>query len=433
MKAAFALTGCALFAAPAVHAQNVTAPTQERRLATGALSAPPSGRWGLSVAGYQGYDQIADATSAPPFDDTGRLQRSGSQWGATARLDATAQRRRARFSLAGESSLLHYGAAGDTLVDTSATLGQDLPFGRNVTLSLGETLGYSPFQSLGLFPGFGFGATTDVSSTVAPTFQQGFQVSQVLRYNVTSALTAPVSARTRVRVDYQRAASFSEARLADTTFQETGVRMTRQVSRNVGLQLGYAYGQTSQQQTMHHVRLGFDGRKPLSRSRRTIASFGTDTVLVKRPRADRAPASELRLLGHADLDHYVLQTWSLRVSYRRDVTMLQGYAFPVFRDAVTTGIAGNVTRRLGAGLNGAIVQASFAEVSGDRSERALTGTAWIRLETSRRLTLFAEYVRYAHNFETAPAELGLPPRFSRNTVRGGLVYRLERAAEERPQ
>ncbi len=407
----------------------VLPPPQPRQLATDALSTPETGRWGLSLASYTGYDQVQARSSGP--DDP--LQQPGSNWGGTARFDATSRRRHSSFSLATESTLLHYGLAGETLADANATLGQELTVARRGTISLRETLGYSPYQSLGLFPGFGLGAANDVSSTAAPTFQQGFQVSQVLRYELAGAATAPLSRRTGISVDYQRAATHSAERLADTVFQETGVRLTHQASANFGYHVGYAYGQTSQQQTLHHFRLGIDGHKPLSRSRRTVISFGTDTALIRRPPASRAATSELRLLGHADLDHAFRQSWSARLSYRRDVAMLEGYAFPIFRDAVIAGVAGNLGRSLTAGVNGAFVMADLADIGEGTADHALTGTGWLRLGVSRRLTLFGEYVHYAHGFEQVATALNLPPRFSRNSVRGGLVYRLARGASEEVQ
>ena len=430
MRAALAFTGCALLIAAGARAQDTApAPAPPRPLATDALSTPDAGRWGLSLASFAGYDQIPTAASST----VDQLQRPGSTWGGTARFDATSRRRHSTLGFAGESTLLHYGLDGETLVDASGTLGQEFTVLRRAAVSLHETVGYSPYQSLGLFPGFGLGATNDVSSTAAPSFQQGLLVSQVLRSNLAGALSQPLTRRTGIMVDYQRAATHSAERLSDTMFQETGVRLIHQTSPNFGFHVGYAYGQTSQQQTLHHIRLGLDGRKPLSRSRRTVISFGTDTALIKRPSASLAPSSELQLLGHADLDHSFRQTWTARLSYRRDVAMLEGYAYPVLRDAIIAGLAGDASRRLTAGVNGAFVTADFAEVGGGTSEHALTGTFWLRHATSRSVSLFAEYVHYAHGFEQVAAALDLPPRFSRNSVRGGLVYRLARGASEEVQ
>lgn len=430
MNAALAFTGWALLLAATASAQAVQAPQPPpvRPLATGALSTPPAGRWGLSLASYTGYDRIPTRAATP--DD--QLQEPGANWGGTARFDATGHRRRATLSLASESTLQHYGVGGETLADANASLGQDITLGRRGTLSLQESVGYSPYQSLGLFPGFGLGSSNDVSSTAAPTFQQGFLVSQVFRYSLAGTAGTQLTRRTRLAVDYQRAASHSAERLADTVFQESGVQLTHQATANLGYRLGYAYGHTDQQ-TLHHIRVGFDGHKPLSRSRRTVISFGTDTALIRRPPESRAPQSELQLLGHADLDHAFARTWTARLSYRRDVTVLEGYAFPILRDAVIAGVAGTVGRTVTAGVNGAFVTAAFSELRDDGTERAVTGTVWLRVAVSRRLTTFGEYVHYGHGFEQVAATLNVPPRFSRNSVRGGLVYRFERGSSEEVQ
>ncbi len=424
MKTGLVLAGCLLLAAPRSRAQNAPAPevAPERRLATEPATALTRGPWGLTLAAYHGYDAISAPDDAASVEQSALLQ-AGQQQGLTARFAASRKRVRTELAAGAESTLSHYTSAHTTLIDVTATARESTTLGRRTTVAASQRFGYAPYQSLGLFPGFNMGAATDVSATNAPTFQQGVGSSQVFRYDVAGQLARPVSGRNTLEFDYQRTATLSDGSLADTAYQEAGIRLMHQGTRTLGYHLGYAYAESAGQ-GLHHFRIGLDGRKALSRSRRTVFSFGTDSTLVRRPPTGRAPTSEFRLLGNADLDHYFARSWSARLSYRRDVAMIEGYATPVFREWLVAGTAGTFTTRTTAGVNGAWVLADLADQQAESRDRAVTGTAWMQVQLQSRTSLYGEYVFYAHRAALAATALGLPARFTRNSVHVGVAFNL---------
>ena len=234
-----------------------------------------------------------------------------------------------------------------------------------------------------------------------------------------------MSANTRIAADYQRSGTFTSSSAPGTTnlsYQESGVRLLHKSTGSLGYHLGYAYA-GSGTSVFHHFRIGLDGRKALTRSRCTVFSFGTDSTLVTRPTAVGGPAREFRLLGNADLEHYFGRTWITRVSYRRDVTTLAGYAEPIFRDVAGAAVSGTFSRRTTAGATVAYALADVQSFTGDR-DRARTGGAWLQVAVTPRATLFGEYSYYVHQLGMAAVGLALPPRFGRHGAQAGMIYML---------
>ena len=424
--APFVLAGALPLVATIGRAQDAPAPPHqapERRLALDPASALANGPWGFTLTTFDGYDQIraddqAGTLSAAAADF---LQRSGQQIGLSPRFNVTKNHGKSVFSFAGDSTSAYYALADRMLTDANASARQSMTIGRNAAVSATESFGYAPYQSLGLFPGLDMPTGTDVVAPSSPTFEQGLTLSQVYRYSVSGQLSSPLTNRTTLSVDYQRSTTLAADTTATSRYQEIGARLLHRTSQSFGYHTGYAYAQSGPQK-LHHLRIGIDGRKVLSRSRRTVFSFGTDSTLVRRPATSLAPRTEFRLLGNADLDQFIGRTWSARVSYRRDVAMIEGYAAPVFREFVTAGLAGTFNRRTTAGVNGSYVLADLPEQSTDQRDHALIGSAWFQVAIARSLTVFGKYSYYQHGFELQAAQqLNLLPQFTRNSVQAGLV------------
>ena len=392
----------------------------ERHLAIDPAGAATAGAWGFTLSSYGGVDQSEDQATTPTAGIPEVLRQTGGQMGLAARFNASHDSGRSGLTLTSDSTTMYFATADRTLVDANASAGQRTTVGRHTTIAVNESVGYAPYQSLGLFPGYDMKVAAESAATSAPTFEEALSSKQVYRYSVAGHVTTPISARSTLMVDYQRTGTFTADALANLSYQESGIRLQHQTSQSFGYHLGYAHAESGGV-GLHHFRIGLDGRKALSRSRRTVISFGTDSTLVSRPSGGLAPSREFRLLGNADLDRYFGRTWSARLSYRRDVTTIAGYPQLVFREATGAAVSGLINARTTAGANGAFVLADVGAQTRNPRDRARSGAAWVRVAVARRLAVFAEYSYSLHQLGVTALELGVPPQFGRHSVHIGFM------------
>lgn len=393
-------------------------------------AAASTGPWGFSLAAYDGYDHIRALGDGTGSDV---LRKSGARAGLTAHANAGVRRPRSAFSVSADSTSSYYAPSDDLFVDASVSSRQSTTVGRNLALSFSERAGYAPYQSLRLFPGLGIDTGADTNATEATRFSQSVARAHMLRYDLFGSATKPLSSRTQLTLDYQQNRSKAEGDLPDWASQEGGFRLRHQVARRLGVMAGYAYAATGGTR-FHHLRLGFDDMQVQSRTRRTTLGVGLDATIVG-ANASTTRGRELRVLGYADLGQYFARTWSGRLTYRRDVTMVEAYDRPVYRDSIGGGVAGSVATRTEAGVNAAWVIADLQAGNGEGRDRARTASAWVQTTLTRRWGLFAQYTYYQHWFDGLVPIPGLTPQFARHSAHAGvmlLVSPRERRAVARP-
>jgi len=299
--------------------------------------------------------------------------------------------------------------------------------GRHSTVAAAENMSYAPYYSIGLFPGIGTYAGTALTAPTVPTSDSATKLAPVFRYGAAGQLSHPFTDQTTFTASYS-IQLFNAESLVDSVTHEVSGRLSHTVSRFFGVHAGYGYttatfrgipGGTG----FHNIDVGVDLHKALSLSRRTTFSFSTGSTIVRRDvgSGSSGAQTEFRLLGGADLDHYIGRTWSARVSYRRDWQMLEGSLVPFFSDAVTAGIGGNAARTVTVGLSTSYLLGTMMGSVGGGHDQALTGTGWLQYEIGRSLATYVQYGYYLHRFESSGAGLNLPARFDRNAVRVGLT------------
>ena len=404
---------------------------EKRKLATDPASALATGDWNVTVSGFGGYELSKYGYGSPPVGDAASdvpLNLSSPSGGGSARLSMVKTTRHdSTLSFGGGATSSYYRTVGHAYTDANVYASQATAIGRHTTVAAAESVSYAPYYSIGLFPGLGTYAGTELSVPTVPTFDNATKLSPVFRYGAAGQLSHPFTDRTSFTANYS-IQLFNAESLVDSVTHDVGGRLSHTISKSFGVHAGYSFttatyrgipGNTG----FHNIDVGVDLHKALSLSRRTVFSFSTGSTIVRRDvgSASSGAHTEFRLLGGADLDQYIGRTWSARVSYVRDWQLLEGSLIPFFSDAVSAGIGGNAGRSVTIGLSTSYLIGSMLGAAGGAHDQALSGTAWLQYEIGRALATYVQYGYYLHRFESSGAGLNLPARFDRNAVRVGLT------------
>ena len=128
--------------------------------------------------------------------------------------------------------------------------------------------------------------------------------------------------------------------------QSIRARFERRQTRFRTLRLGYRLGSatfdpnSSRFLKTHDIDVGWDYRRPLPFSRRTLvaASFGPSIVSER----DR---QSFRMIGDASLTHTPNRTWQIQADYHRSVWTIEGLAAPLLSTTITGSVVANIGRR----------------------------------------------------------------------------------------
>jgi len=146
---------------------------------------------------------------------------------------------------------------------------------------------------------------------------------------------------------------------------------------------------------------------------------------------EQAGRRRTRLIGGVGLDHPFGRSWSMRASYRRGLTFLEGAAQPFLSHSGALELDGLLTRRLE-------VSVSLGAVLGDiglDSTASATGYDTYSAATRMRYALnsrFALYGEYLYNRSLYSLDNGLPG-IDRSGVRVGINAYLPLMSEPAPR
>lgn len=390
---------------------------------------------GLIATGsiFEAYDDISVSNPAHGIQSRPGVsyQQSGPYTGGDGTLAYGRQGERSTLVVGGRSAISYYPHLDTSLKSfgTFATVSKQV--GQHTTLSASEYVSYAPYFPFGAYPMLGspYG-TTDLLLAVSPNLALAVVPTTVYRYHLSGDVSHQLSSRNTVTLNvmWQRADVQNDSN--DYTTRQVGGRFTRAMSRNLTLRLGYGYrdgdygGGTRFR--AHNIDVGVDYHRVLSFSRRTTFAFTTGTTLLAGGAYGSVSSGlgryQFRLLGSADLDHHIGQTWVARVSYRRDWQFVEGFVAPLFTDAVSLGVGGSLSRRATLGANGSYRYGAMGYSNANR-HNAYGATGWIRYAATRSLFIYSQYLYYQYGFATtALLPVGIPQTFARNGVRAGVFF-----------
>ncbi len=328
--------------------------------------------------------------------------------------------------------------------DASAGVGVQLT--RRSGLSLGVSVGVQPFYQFGVFGGAAY--VPDQPGDI-PAFSPDFLAAreQVLRFGGSASYQYQFSERTAFtasvgRNGFRTLNDEAEASgLANLGSTNASARITRRLTTNLGLRLGYGYWQFDQVQRaigpddqltateqvgMHNIDVGLDYARALTLARRTYFSFGTGTTITQGSNPGVGQGTNVNITGFATLQREFLRTWAAALNYTRGTNYLEGYNQFVVFDTASASVGGLFTDRVDASATVFYTNGTFGGGGGGTGNDRLAtigAGAQIRYGFSENWALFASYTYARFEIPTylEPVELLTPYSPGRQGVRVGLT------------
>jgi hypothetical protein len=373
----------------------------------------------VSLAGAYDDDVLAEGGGSGGSGPLG--QQSGLYSAATTNLAYSKTFRLGEFALSEGSAVRYYPSLTDLVsVQHAATVGLGFHFGRT-SLNVSQTLAYLPF--------FAFANTPKLFDSTAAELPPVVGDQAMVRRNQrvfgsSIGVTQRLGARTSLSANANvHRVDFLDESIGQVT-KELGVRLTRSLTRDFSLVLGYSYQDGVYGATvidtvpvrLHNLDAGVDYNHALGRTRRTTIGFTTGSSVIDG--GDRG--SQRQITGSARLNREIGRTWHASALYRRGVGFVDGFAQPMFADSVATSLGGTISRRLDLVLAANYLKGEmgFGPVNSDNQN--YSGSARARIAIARQLMIFAEYYYFRYHFaDAAVLPVGVPADVNRQGVRIG--------------
>ncbi len=351
----------------------------------------------------------------------------------------------ARLSYSVANSRIGFGAsAGSTFqVYQTTTAGQLFPIGHaagfglsaglspHVTAQFGAAASYSPRYQFDVLPSTSVAA---LGQTTPPPLEYGLAVNDVLNYSGNGGLSYRPSQHSSFGFDYRfERVNFSGSSL-DGTRHTVGGTYHRNITKYLGLRLGYSYQQAdygasgnggtasgSQAYTGHNIDVGVDYSRSLTLTPGTAVAFRFGSAVI-----GNGQGRYYRITGNANVGHQFFRTWNLNFAYDRGMNFVSGFAAPVFSDSLILRIGGPLSKRVSAQTTGGFSKGAvgFSQTNSDYS--SYRGTARLQGLVAQQLSAYVEYFYFHNDFDESVLLLqGLTPRLSRQGLRVGLTWNFD--------
>jgi hypothetical protein len=373
--------------------------------------------------------------------EEGEPELGGLYTNLTGDLDFRRDGTRTTFAATGGANLRYYTQLSQFLAaDYHGGVGVESRVTPRTKMLLNQAVSYSPVTLPNLFadplppelgaplpPGPNFAVTNNRFLTMASTaaVEHGFSVRSqfVVRgtYRNSNFLDEPDAAGTRS---------------SDWSMLDSGAFYRYRVTAGRSLRAGYnyrraIYGWTETpagpgpQPDEHNFFVGATIDREFSAETRTMVSFAGGTSVFGAASSDLLQSGDrLRFTFDASVAQQIGATWLLLGSFQRGSQFDQGYGGPVFGDAVGVSATGFFNPRTDLTAWLAYTQGQTLLAVAGQEFDTTTGGVRFRFALSRNWALTAEYFRYAYDFTNSPDYpfvLGVPERFARNSIRGGVL------------
>lgn len=394
--------------------------------------------WYLLLSGFGGHDTTNWGNSGTANGSTDQFVLSGGNGGGSVRVAGANGGPKGRYAVDGTTSSVYYPSSDELLTDTNLILSGTRRIAQHTEISAAQTMLYAPYYGIGLFPSIGSYGGTDVSSAYVPTTDASTQTAEIFRYFVTTQLLHTISNKSDVSAHYSLSRN-DVLQATDSNYQqEVGGRFQRRLNRSLGYHLGYDYGTMRYGgpfgAALNTFDIGLDFDRALSFSRRTTVRFTTGTALITAKGLDATQTdqsrTEFRLLGSANLKHYIGRSWVVDANYARDVQILDGLRTPYFTDGFTAGISGRLGARSTTGVSFGYVTGVPLSIQERQRDHALVLSSWLQQRFSAKTAGYVRLGYYSQRFNYDQLEaIGLADRLSKVSVRVGLnvVFHRNRA------
>jgi hypothetical protein len=403
------------------------------------FAASTPARRGSSLAFNASVVEVYDQDEV----DEGEPQLDGLYTSFTGDLDFRRSDSRTTWAANGGANLRYYQQLDQFLAaDYRGSAGVETGVASRTTLFLNEALSLSPVSLPNLF------ATPlppEVGDPVPPG-NSNFALTDD-KY-VTSATAASIEHRFSVRSQLVVRGNYRYSHYlgdvspnSDWSILDSGVVYRFRVAEARSLRAGYSYRWASEAWNTpraggreakageHSFFVGAALNREFSDRQRTMLSIDAGTsVFSAQSSTDLLPAGyERQFVLDAALAHQIGETWLLVAAFDRGSQFDQGNGAPVFANAVSLSATGFLSPR--ADFSAWVSYTAGEPVLSGTAQGFTTGTAGgrVRFAVARRVALTAEIFRYRYDFTDSPNFpflTGVPLRFARNSIRGGVVITL---------
>ena len=301
---------------------------------------------------------------------------------------------------------------------------------RRARFGVDQQVWYSPYAHFRVIP-VSDGTSTALADVTAPDVALAVTGRESYRYNSGINAGVQLSRRSMLATSYRHEyLDFVPVDQFDWRRQDASVALTHSLTAKTALVGGYTY----------HVR-NFQGeRQPLNRqdlnfgvnynsalpfSPQTTLTFAIGSTALSRSTTSRTAERDdtfFRMIGRADLDHQMGQTWHVGVFYNRAVQYIEGISEVFLADSITGNLRGYLGPRVEVRLTSGYSTGPLRLGPRQRAYDTSASTGRLRLAISRGLAAQAEYVYYRYVFsDTVTLPTGTPYRANRHVFRVGLT------------
>ena len=366
-----------------------------------------------------GYDDnifIESNVAGTPTDP--RAAKSGSYAMASGALSYSLNKSRLALGASAAVSSRRYSDSSEDLINAyGGSIGASFRFTERHSLTFNQSVNYQPYLNMGQFPALfepALGQDRLASLDAATTLTDYYSYISDVGYN------AKLGRRGAFELGYTRSVDDFEMQQSDYTLRGGRARYTHEVSRGLGVRVGYGYSEGRYPAAdARNLRwgtwdVGVDYARTLSFSRRTQLSFATGTSAI-----DYQNRTYYYFNGEARLNREIGRTWNATASYRRGVDFVEAFSEPFLSDRFSVGFGGMLNRRLqfGSGVGGAV---GSVGVGTGQNYDTYSASATLNYALTRYTGLGTEYFFYRYRFDQTVL---LPPGMSPHTNRQGVrVY-----------
>jgi hypothetical protein len=327
--------------------------------------------------------------------------------------------RRTQVAASGATSTRYYSSLANPFIGAhAAMLAFAYQFTESTALSLNQSLSYQPFGSLNMFPG----VTTStlqppVQVAAAPGLDTRANNADLYSSSSGAVFSHALSDRSDVMATYRYWRTRFGGGRGNFQSQMAGGRFNRRLTRDLGLRLGYGYTKgrfvgSSQEYVFHQIDSGLAYNRVFSLSRRTTLGFDSGVAVVSNLNITR-----YLILGGAQVVHEIGRTFALSGVYRRGMQFIETLNQPIYSDAVTVMLAGQVSRRVGVNVGGGASRGNLSFSITPNHIQTYYATSGVSVAISRHLALNGAYNYFG--YETSGGVyrvLGFRNELSRHSV-----------------
>src|SRR5688572_4145324 len=318
---------------------------------------------------------------------------------------------------AGTTALYHRRVTDRVLRREYATVGTSAAIGAGFTVQAAAS--YQPYSLRSLFPTL-MGPRLGDPAIADEDFPAS--AAQYLAYSAGTEFSRRLTRRQTFVAGYEYGRREASGEIGRHQRQSAHAGVTRELSRDLKLHVGYGYTAASYDGRTdpvvnHRLDLGVNYSRALSFSRRTTLTFGSGTSAAG---ASRGASLRYRATGNARLNHEIGRSWNATISYNRGLQFVDAWPEPVFSDSGAARLGGLITRRLDVELTARALRGGrnagrYGEVE------SYHGVAAVRAALTRHVGAALTYSYYRHRFGDALALApGFPHDFDGQLIRASI-------------